>query len=152
MRPGASKADISAEFALHPTSALQQKLLTDELIDPDADTCLLRRVISAEGRSRAFINAVPVTLNYLKEVGDALVEIQAERTPTTGDRNVQRAPRRLRHQGAQSAKVKALYQAWKTTEQRIHELQERVATQDDRKELLSYQLQGSIPPTYKLAS
>ncbi|MGB0997891.1 MAG: DNA repair protein RecN, partial [Pseudomonadales bacterium] len=45
------------------------------------------------------------------------------------------------NQGAQSAKVKALYQAWKTTEQRIHELQERVATQDDRKELLSYQLQ-----------
>ena len=56
VRPGASKADISAEFVLHPTSPLQRKLLDDELIDPDADTCLLRRVISAEGRSRAFIN------------------------------------------------------------------------------------------------
>ena len=143
VRPGASKADISAEFALHPTSALQQKLLNDELIDPDADTCLLRRVISAEGRSRAFINAVPVTLNYLKEVGDALVEIQGQNEhQRLADRNVQRALLDdYANQGAQSAKVKALYQAWKTTEQRIHELQERVATQDDRKELLSYQLQ-----------
>ncbi len=143
VRPGASKADISAEFALHPTSALQQKLLTDELIDPDADTCLLRRVISAEGRSRAFINAVPVTLNYLKEVGDALVEIQGQNEhQRLADRNVQRAlVDDYANLGAQSAKVKALYQASKTTEQRIHELQERVATQDDRKELLSYQLQ-----------
>ena len=143
VRPGASKADISAEFTLHPTSALQQKLLNDELIDPDADTCLLRRVISAEGRSRAFINAVPVTLNYLKEVGDALVEIQGQNEhQRLADRNVQRALLDdYANQGAQSAKVKALYQAWKTTEQRIHELQERVATQDDRKELLSYQLQ-----------
>ena len=143
VRPGASKADISAEFALHPTSALQQKLLNDELIDPDADTCLLRRVISAEGRSRAFINAVPVTLNYLKEVGDALVEIQGQNEhQRLADRNVQRTLLDdYANQGAQSAKVKALYQAWKTTEQRIHELQERVATQDDRKELLSYQLQ-----------
>lgn len=143
VRPGASKADISAEFVLHPTSPLQRKLLDDELIDPDADTCLLRRVISAEGRSRAFINAVPVTLNYLKDVGDALVEIQGQNEhQRLADRNVQRALLDdYANQGAQSAKVKALHQAWKTTEHRIHELQQRVATQDDRKELLSYQLQ-----------
>ena len=103
----------------------------------------MRRVISAEGRSRAFINAVPVTLNYLKDVGDALVEIQGQNEhQRLADRNVQRALLDdYANQGAQSAKVKALHQAWKTTEHRIHELQQRVTTQDDRKELLSYQLQ-----------
>ena len=102
----------------------------------------MRRVISAEGRSRAFINAVPVTL-LTKDVGDALVEIQGQNEhQRLADRNVQRALLDdYANQGAQSAKVKALHQAWKTTEHRIHELQQRVTTQDDRKELLSYQLQ-----------
>lgn len=143
VRPGANKADISAEFALHAGSALQQKLAKDELIDPEAEDCLLRRVISAEGRSRAFINAVPVTLNYLKEIGDALVEIQGQNEhQRLADRNVQRALLDdYANQGAQGAKVKNLFQICKATEQRIQQLQERVATQDDRKELLSYQLQ-----------
>ena len=143
VRPGANKADISAEFAIHAGSALQQKLVKDELIDPDAEDCLLRRVISAEGRSRAFINAVPVTLNYLKEIGDALVEIQGQNEhQRLADRNVQRALLDdYANQGAQSAKVKNLFQICKATEQRIQQLQDRVATQDDRKELLSYQLQ-----------
>lgn len=143
VRPGANKADISAEFAIHAGSALQQKLAKDELIDPEAEDCLLRRVISAEGRSRAFINAVPVTLNYLKEIGDALVEIQGQNQhQRLADRNVQRALLDdYANQGAQGAKVKNLFQICKATEQRIQQLQERVATQDDRKELLSYQLQ-----------
>ena len=143
VRPGANKADISAEFAIHAGSALQQKLVKDELIDPDAEDCLLRRVISAEGRSRAFVNAVPVTLNYLKEIGDALVEIQGQNEhQRLADRNVQRALLDdYANQGAQSAKVKNLFQICKATEQRIQQLQDRVATQDDRKELLSYQLQ-----------
>ena len=72
VRPGATKADVSAEFSLAANALLQQKLIYDELIEEDTEDCLLRRVISAEGRSRAFINGVPVTLNYLKDVGDAL--------------------------------------------------------------------------------
>ena len=71
---------------------LQQKLIDDELIEEDTEDCFLRRVISAEGRSRAFINGVPVTLNYLKDVGDALVEIQGQNEhQRLTDRNVQRA-------------------------------------------------------------
>lgn len=143
VRPGASKADISAEFALYPGCALQHKLLTDELIEEGTTQCLLRRVISAEGRSRAFINAVPVTLNYLKEVGDALVEIQGQNEhQRLADRNVQRTLLDdYAKQGNQSAQVRALFHTWKNTEQQIQQLQQKVSTHDDRKELLSYQLQ-----------
>jgi DNA repair protein RecN (Recombination protein N) len=143
VRPGASKADISAEFALSANASLQQKLIADELIDADTQDCFLRRVISAEGRSRAFINGVPVTLNYLKEIGDTLVDIQGQNEhQRLTDRSVQRALLDdYAKQGAQATKVAGCYQTWQTTEQRISELQDRVATQDDRKELLSYQLQ-----------
>ena len=65
VRPGAEKADVSAEFALRKDSELHRKLLTDELIEADDDCCLVRRVVNAEGRSRAFINNVPVKVNYL---------------------------------------------------------------------------------------
>ena len=143
VRPGAGKADISAEFTLSSDSALQQRLIADELLDSDATDCLLRRVISAEGRSRAFINGVPVTLNYLKEVGDDLVEIQGQNEhQRLTDRSVQRTLLDdYAKQGAQVAKVAARYQAWQDTVQRITELQQQVTTQDDRRELLSYQLQ-----------
>ena len=143
VRPGATKADISAEFSLAANALLQQKLIDDELIEEDSEDCLLRRVISAEGRSRAFINGVPVTLNYLKDVGDALVEIQGQNEhQRLTDRSVQRALLDdYAKQGDQTVKVAACYQTWQHTEQRINELREQVATQDDRRELLNYQLQ-----------
>ena len=118
VRPGANKADISAEFTLSSNALLQQKLSDDELIEADTQDCLLRRVISAEGRSRAFINGVPVTLNYLKEVGDALVEIQGQNEhQRLTDRSVQRALLDdYARQGGQSEKVADWYQTWQRTE------------------------------------
>ena len=53
VRPGSSKADISAEFTLSPGSDLQARLIEDELIEDGDESCLIRRVISAEGRSKA---------------------------------------------------------------------------------------------------
>ena len=76
VRPGTEKADVSAEFALRPGSALHQRLCADELIEASDEYCLIRRIISAEGRSRAFINSIPVTLGYLKNAAEHLVDIQ----------------------------------------------------------------------------
>jgi DNA repair protein RecN (Recombination protein N) len=44
----------------------------------DDDACLLRRVITANGRSRAFINGTPVTLAQLQSLGDLLVELHGQ--------------------------------------------------------------------------
>ena len=92
VRPGADKADISAEFELLPSGFLQTKLAADELLK-DGDThCLVRRVISAEGRSRSFINSIPVTLQYLKDISEHLVDIQGQNEhQRLLDRNVQRS-------------------------------------------------------------
>ena len=92
VRPGADKADVSAEFTLRKDSALHQKLLTDELIEADDVCCLVRRLVSTEGRSRAFINNVPVTVNYLKGATEHLVDIQdQDQHQRLSDRNVQRS-------------------------------------------------------------
>lgn len=76
VRHGSDKADISAEFDLPPKKGIRAWLREREL--DDGDHCLLRRTINKEGRSRAFINSKPVSLQALKELGEHLLEIQGQ--------------------------------------------------------------------------
>jgi DNA repair protein RecN (Recombination protein N) len=76
VRQGAAQAVVSAEFdvpAEHPARAP----LREQAIDV-GDTLVLRRVLSADGRSRASINDQPVSIALLRAVGAQLVEIQGQ--------------------------------------------------------------------------
>ena len=143
VRPGADKADISAEFALLASGELQTKLAADDLLEAGETECLVRRVISAEGRSRAFINSIPVTLQYLKDISEHLVDIQGQNEhQRLLDRGVQRGL--LDDYGkltAQSKKVSDLYKTWQATVQEIAKLDEIISAHEDRKTLLKYQLE-----------
>src|SRR5690606_37875122 len=74
LREGASRADISAVF--EPPASLHAWLQEHEF-DTD-DALILRRVIDAQGRSRAFVNGLPVTLGQLRELGEQLVDIHGQ--------------------------------------------------------------------------
>ena len=71
VRDGAKRAEFAAEFDV---SALPNvsSWLEEQALDLD-DDCLLRRVINADGRSRAFINGNSVPLSQLKALGELLV-------------------------------------------------------------------------------
>jgi DNA repair protein RecN (Recombination protein N) len=76
LRPGADRGSVAATFdisAPHPALTLLEEhgLLVDQ-------TVILRRVIGADGRTRAFVNDEAVGVNLLHRVGDALVEIQGQ--------------------------------------------------------------------------
>ncbi len=75
VRKGAKRAEISAEFQAGGLPGVQVWL---EQAGLDVETCLLRRVVELEGRSRAFINGSPVTLAQLKELGEKLVDIHGQ--------------------------------------------------------------------------
>jgi DNA repair protein RecN (Recombination protein N) len=76
IRNGAARAELSAGFDLqHGDAAL--RWLQDVALD-DGRSCLLRRIISDSGRSRAWINGTPVTLQQLAELGELLVEIHGQ--------------------------------------------------------------------------
>ncbi|PKM48644.1 MAG: DNA repair protein RecN, partial [Firmicutes bacterium HGW-Firmicutes-6] len=85
-RAGSEKAEINASFALkqnHEAIAwlAEHELTLDEpgISAPDyASELLLRRVIYADGRSRAFINGTPATITQLKEIGEYLVDIYSQ--------------------------------------------------------------------------
>ena len=77
VRHGAKQAVVTAEFLLapgHPARAL----LEEHGIDGDADGLLLRRVLGADGRSRAFINDQSVSVSLLKSVGQTCIELHGQ--------------------------------------------------------------------------
>jgi len=76
VRAGQEKAEISAEFHLEPASPAAAWLREQELTDADDPRhCLVRRVVYAEGRTRAFVNGQPVNAAPLRELGERLIEI-----------------------------------------------------------------------------
>ena len=79
IRPGSDGADVSAEFDLADNPEAAALLDSMELADPDQPgRVLLRRVVKPEGRSRAFVNGVPVTLAQLRTLTDGLVDIHGQ--------------------------------------------------------------------------
>jgi DNA repair protein RecN (Recombination protein N) len=79
VRKGASQAVVAAEFAPaadHPAWALLAEHGIDA--DPAGGTLVLRRILGADGRSRAFIDDAPASVGLLRQVGDLLVEIQGQ--------------------------------------------------------------------------
>ncbi|MBM3506709.1 MAG: DNA repair protein RecN [Alphaproteobacteria bacterium] len=76
VRPGAERAEITAEFDVpkrHPVRAL----LGGQGIDADGSV-VLRRIVGRDGRSRALVNEQAVSAGFLRELGDLLVEIQGQ--------------------------------------------------------------------------
>src|SRR5690606_36510300 len=79
VRHGAARAELHGEFDLHDAPAAAEWLSAQELDNPDAPgTCLLRRVIHADGGSRAWINGRPATLAQLSSLAALLVEIHGQ--------------------------------------------------------------------------
>jgi DNA repair protein RecN (Recombination protein N) len=76
-RAGCDKAEISAIFSIANNAEAKQWLMQAEM-EPEADELLLRRVMFADGRSRAFINGATVTVAQLKELGELLVDIYSQ--------------------------------------------------------------------------
>ncbi len=76
VKAGSDKADITVSFDTSQHVEAQQWLEQFELAD--ADECLLRRVVQASGRSKAFINGSPVTLTQLKALGEKLVDVHGQ--------------------------------------------------------------------------
>jgi len=81
IRAGCRQAEICAEFDLTDNVEAHSWLQQHDLLpqhDVATTTCLLRRTVNAEGRSRAYINGTPVTLADLGKLGDMLLDIHSQ--------------------------------------------------------------------------
>ena len=77
VRPGAAQGSVSAAFAVPTGDGNLSTRLAAHGLTLD-DTLVLRRVVGADGRSRAFINDQPVSTGLLREVAELLVEVHGQ--------------------------------------------------------------------------
>jgi DNA repair protein RecN (Recombination protein N) len=145
VRPGADKADIPASFDLADIAEARAWLAERDLgHNQDQDgPCILRRVITAEGRSRGYINGSPCPQGDLKALGELLIDIHSQHEhqsllkPDTHRRLLDE------YAGSQelARQVQLAAQRWKQTRSELQRLSSLGDEQRSRHQLLSYQLE-----------
>ena len=140
VRAGSSKSEISAEFDISKLEHIKHWLKEKEL-DTEND-CLLRRRLSEDGRSRAFINSTPVPLQDLRELGEMLVDIHGQHEHQSlmrSDMQQQLLDDFGQHKSL-LLELKTIYQQWKKTSSEFRQLQDDSKNRSDRLDLLRYQV------------
>ena len=77
MRPGADQAIAIATFDLPPRHPVR-RMVNENGIAAEGDEVILRRIVSPDGRSRAFVNDQPVGIQLAREIGAVLVEVHGQ--------------------------------------------------------------------------
>jgi DNA repair protein RecN (Recombination protein N) len=134
------RAEITAEFDISAMAGLRSWLLDQEL-PCDEGVCLMRRLLDAGGRSRAFINGRSVTLQQMREAGEQLLNIHGQHAHQTllhADEQ-----RRLLDGYAglqqQAGEVEQLYRDWQALRNRRITSSENSQAAEAERELLSFQ-------------
>ncbi len=141
VKQGCEFAEIVAEFDIQQLDDVSAWLVAQEL---NADEeCILRRRISKDGRSRAYINSTPVNLQIIRELAEMLIDIHGQHEHQSIMKGtVQR--QLLDDSASHSPLIEAvsnLYIELKLTEEQLQHLQLHNDEQNDRLDLLRFQTQ-----------
>lgn len=140
VRAGCDRTDVTAEFDISRLPHVAA-LLADLDLSGDDGLCLLRRVVEAGGRSRAYVNGRPATATQLREIGEHLVDIHGQHE----HQSLMRAPEQRRllddFAGASDAamKVVAAHRDWRAAMDAQAEAASRSATAADERDRLEWQ-------------
>ncbi|BFM14226.1 DNA repair protein RecN [Maricurvus nonylphenolicus] len=141
VRTGAERADIHASFDISTIPAAHEWLVEHDLkID---DECLLRRTVTTEGRSRAYINGHPATLQQLKGLGERLLDIHSQHAHQSLLKKDNH--RRLLDEFGQlqelATQVSQAHNQWQQLQQQFTLLRDNSEEMSARFQLLSYQVE-----------
>ncbi len=141
VKQGSEFAEIVAEFDIQHLDNVSSWLVSQEL-NAD-DECILRRRISKDGRSRAYVNSTPVNLQTIRELAEMLIDIHGQHEHQSMMKsNVQR---QLLDDYAKHVplleSVSNLYVELKLIEDQLHHLQQSSNEQNSRLDLLRFQTQ-----------
>jgi DNA repair protein RecN (Recombination protein N) len=140
IRQGAERAEVAVTFEPAPGSPALAWLADHDLADEE--TCILRRVLVRDGRSRASINGSPVPVSLLRELGTLLVDIHgqnahqallspaAQRGLLDGYAGLER----------ELAAVAATYRAWREAESELDALRAAASERAARLDYLAFQV------------
>lgn len=139
MRQGAERAEVAASFAALPPAAIDWLKIQE--IDCDGEI-IIRRIVGADGRSRAFVNGQMVALQALRELAEFLIEIHGQQEfQNLVSRGAQREllDERLNVPAVKDS-VAGLYQRYAASRRDFDSLKAAAENRDARLDLLRYQL------------
>jgi len=141
VRPGARRADITAIFDVGALPQAQDWLV-ERALDLASGECILRRVVGADGRAKAFINGSPATLADCAALGKLLVDIHSQHAHQS---LLRRGSQRMlldAFAGAQKqvAKVAEIAHRWRTLSDTLERLTGKSEADTARLDLLKYQV------------
>lgn len=140
VRPGADKADIVASFDISKLSSAQHWLAEQDLAM--GHECIVRRVVSSEGRSRGYINGVQVPAQQLKALGQHLLSIHgqhAHQQLLKQDYQRQLLDAFAANNTTRDA-TRSAWRQWQQLQREFSELQQTQQQRDAQRQLLEYQV------------
>jgi len=77
VRPGADRADITLTFDVaHLPAAIEW--LSQQDLEQDNNECIIRRILTPDGRTRSYVNGTPLPLSKLRELAEKLIHIHGQ--------------------------------------------------------------------------
>ncbi|WP_286271876.1 DNA repair protein RecN [Thalassotalea hakodatensis] len=140
VRPHCKQATLVATFDISKNpKAISWLTNNDFSID---DECILRRVISSEGRSKSYINGTPVPLAQLKDISQLLINIhgQHDHQLITKSHTQKHMLDAFANHHELVDSVKFYYQKWQGLTQELASLQETQQSREAQQQLLQYQV------------
>lgn len=141
IRPGKEKAEISLCFDVTHFPNVVTCLKNLDLYH-DTPECIIRRVITSDGRSRCYVNGSPATVQLVKELGELLFHLhgQHEQQVLLKAETQRDMLDRYADHLSLAAEVKHLAEEWRGLAQRIKTLKEKTLERSDRSDYLRFQL------------
>ncbi|WOH37572.1 DNA repair protein RecN [Thalassotalea fonticola] len=140
VRPGSNKAELTATFEIADIPKASKWLSAHDL--QQDNECIVRRVISAEGRSKAYINGSPVPLAQLKDLGQYLLNIHGQHDHQLIMKNLEQ--RRLLDDYANHQELltdlKFYQNQWHSLKSELQILQQNKQQRLAQQQLLQYQV------------
>lgn len=145
VRFGSKRADITATFSLDDLASAKSWLIKNDLSHDESheNECLLRRTVTAEGRSRCFINGQPVTLQQVRALGELLIDIHSQHAHQSllSKQTHQRLLDEFAQHQPLVKKVKQTYQEWQSLHSTLVSLRDNADETKARYQLLHYQVE-----------
>jgi DNA repair protein RecN (Recombination protein N) len=136
VREGAARAEITAEFDSPPSLSAW---LDAAGFEP-ADSLLLRRVIDAQGKSRAWVNGSPATVAQLREAADHLVDIHGQHAWQSLTRSASVRGLLDAYAGVDTAPLAAVWAKWKAAGETLATARSQQADLERERERLAWQV------------
>jgi DNA repair protein RecN (Recombination protein N) len=140
VREGATRAEISAEFDRPASLVPWLEEAGFETQDPPTDRLLLRRVIDAQGKSRAWINGSAATVGQLREAAEHLVDIHGQHAWQSLTRAASVRALLDAHARTDVSRVAQAWSRWKAAGEALQGARERQTDLERERERLAWQL------------